>query len=113
MEMFDEVISTHVGEDGKVTVKREPTDAELEMADAVRAYKSAERKWQTIDAAAMAQEGIPANLCEWFDALEERYKCDKQLWLLFIGKDRSVRSNRMYTKFRKSIVSGDKVRADA
>jgi hypothetical protein len=45
--------------------------------------------------------------------LEVRYQADKRLWLLFIGKDRSVRSNRMYVEFSRSLLSGKSIRADA
>jgi hypothetical protein len=35
------------------------------------------------------------------------------LWLLFVGKDRSRRSNIMYNEYRKMLLSGGKLRADA
>jgi hypothetical protein len=56
---------------------------------------------------------IPDNLCEWFDALEDRYEADKRLWLLFVEKDRSRRSNLMYCEYRGALLSGKSLRADA
>ena len=54
-------------------------------------------------------------LCQWFDALERRYQADKKLWLMFVGADRSVRSNCLYNSFRRHLLrrDGTKLRADA
>ena len=57
----------------------------------------------------------PANLCQWFDSLERRYRADKRLWELFVGADRSVPSTCLYNSFRRHLLRGDgvKLRADA
>ena len=44
--------------------------------------------------------------------MEEQYQADKRLWLLFVGKDRSERSNMMYVEYRRALVSGISLRAD-
>jgi hypothetical protein len=116
MEMFDELVETKISGDGKVTVKRhvtaEETLAEVEFAEACDGYVRAARKFERLDRIAKAQKGIPGNLCDWFDALEEQYQADKRLWLLFIGKDRCERSNMMYVEYRRALVSGISLRAD-
>jgi hypothetical protein len=38
---------------------------------------------------------------------------DKRLWLLFVGKDRSRRSNLMYCQLRLDLVSGKAPKVDA
>ena len=117
METFDELVETRISGSGKVTVNRRITDeetlAEMEFAEACDEYVRAARKFEKLDRIAKAQKGIPDNLCAWFDALEEQYQADKRLWLLFVGADRSRRSNLMYCEYRKMLLSGEKLRADA
>src|SRR5277367_1051664 len=99
MEMFDELISTTIKSDGTAEVKPSVTKevaAEMEFAQACEEYVRASKRFEHSDRIAKAQEGIPDNLCEWFDLLEAQYIADKRLWLLFVGKDRSRRSNLMY-----------------
>jgi hypothetical protein len=115
--MFDEITETKIAPDGTATSKRYVTDdetiREMEFAEACDEYVRAARKFEKLDRVAKAQKGIPDNLCAWFDALEEQYKADKRLWLLFVGADRSRRSNLMYCEYRKMLLSGEKLRADA
>jgi len=109
MEMFGELISTTIKPDGTSEVKplvTEEVAAEMEFAQACEEYVRAAKRFEKIDRIAKAQQGIPDNLCEWFDSLEAQYVADKRLWLLFVGKDRSRRSNLMYCRFRLDLVSG-------
>lgn len=98
---------------GKRYISDEETLREMEFAEACDEYVRAARKFEKLDRIAKAQKGIPDNLCEGFDALEEQYQADKRLWLLFVGKDRSPKSNKMYCKYREMLLSGRKLRADA
>ena len=103
MEMFDEEVSTLIKSDGTAEVKPLATGetlAEAEFAEACDEYVQAARKFEKLDRIAKAQKGIPDNLCAWFDALEQQYQADKRLWLLFVGADRSRRSNLMYCEYR-------------
>ena len=115
--MFDEITETKIAPYGTATSKRYVTDdetiREMDFAEACGEYVRAARKFEKLDRIARAQKGIPDNLCAWFDALEEQYKADKRLWLLFVGADRSRRSNLMYCEYRKMLLSGGKLRADA
>ncbi len=116
MEMFDELISTTIKPDGTAEVKplaTEETLAEAEFAEACDEYVRAAKRFEKIDRIAKTQKGIPDNLCEWFDSMEAQYVADKRLWLLFVGADRSRRSNLMYCEYRKMLLSGGKLRADA
>jgi hypothetical protein len=116
MEIFDELVETKISGDGKVTAKRYITDeetlAEMEMQEASDAFVAAERKFENIDRRAKAQVGIPDNLCEWFDVLEERYQAEKRLWGLFTAGDRSPCTGRMFLQFRE-MLAGKSTRADA
>jgi hypothetical protein len=112
--MFDETKTVIVR---TVEDKRFVTDeamlAEMEMQQASEALVKAERKFERIDRTAKAQRGVPDNLCEWFDALEERYQAEKRLWQLFTAGDRSPHTGRMYLQFRESLLAGKSLRADA
>jgi hypothetical protein len=115
MEMFDEVIETKIAPDGKITAKRLVTDeetiAELEFAEACRSFVVAEKRWKTLDATVRLDSS--ADVCEWWDRLEERYVCEKKVWRLFTARDRSPRSGKMYLQFRETLLSGRSTRADA
>lgn len=116
MEMFDEVIETTIKPDGTAEVKPLATGetlAKAEFAEACDEYVQAAREFEKLDRIAKAQKGVPDNLCAWFDALEEQYQADKRLWLLFVGADRSRRSNLMYCEYRKMLLFGGKLRAHA
>jgi hypothetical protein len=116
MEMFDEIIETTIKPDGTAEVKPLATGetlAKAEFAEACDEYVRAAKRFEKIDRIAKAQQGIPDNLCEWFDSMEAQYVADKRLWLLFVGADRSRRSNLMYCEYRKMLLSGGKLRADA
>ena len=116
MEMFDELILTTIKPDGSAEVNPLATGetfAEAEFAQACEEYVRAAKKFEKLDRIAKAQKGIPDNLCDWFDSLEAQYKSDKRLWLLFVGADRSRRSNLIYCEYRKMLLSGEKLRADA
>ena len=116
MELFDEIIQTTVKPDGTATSKRYISDEEtreMEFAEACDEYVRAGKKFEKLDRIAKEQHGIPDNLCEWFDSLEAQYLADKRLWLLFVGADRSRRSNLMYCEYRKMLLSWGKLRADA
>ena len=113
-ELFDEVTTTKVETvNGKPRISDEQTLAEMEIQEAYDEYIRAARKFEKLDRIAKAQKGVPDNLCAWFDALEEQYQADKRLWLLFVGADRSRRSNLMYCEYRKMLLSGGKLHADA
>ena len=116
MEMFDEVIETTIKPDGTAEVKPLATGETLaatEFNEACDEYVRAAKRFEKIDRIAKAQQGIPDNLCEWFDSMEAQYVADKRLWLLFVGADRSRRSNLLYCEYRKMLLSGGKLCADA
>lgn len=98
---------------GKPFVSDEQTLLEIDFAAACKAMVEAENKFQAVNREARAQKGVPENLVEWFDALEDRYVADKKLWELFTGADRSPRSNKMYNEFRLILLQGKTTRPNA
>lgn len=119
--LFDEVKATTVKMgNGKRYISDEETLREMQFAEACEELVVAEREFAEWDAKPGKQrwahpDADPANLCQWFDALERRYQADKKLWLMFVGADRSVRSNCLYNSFRRHLLrrDGTKLRADA
>ena len=117
METFDKAVETHIAPDGKATVKRlvsdEETIRQMDFDDACEAFVRAEREWEKQDAIAKRPGARPTDVCKWFDALEERYRAEKRVWLLFTAGDRSLRSGMMYLQFRDALLSTKALRADA
>ena len=75
-----------------------------EFEDACRDFVAAEKAFN-----ACSQDDV----CRWFDLLEERYLCEKRLWQMFIGGDRSLRTGHMYLAFREMLCTGKPLRVDA
>jgi acyl transferase domain-containing protein len=104
---------------GKPRISDEQTLREMQLAEACEELVAAEREFAEWDAKATQKwahpDADPANLCHWFDSLERRYKADRNLWLLFTGGDRSMRSNCLYNSFRRHLLrrDGTKLRANA
>jgi len=108
MEMFDELVQY------KAAPKAEKrlTEEEEKMEVAVRAFVIAERRFKKLDEHPRKVSDSKINLA-WWNALEDMYCCDKALWELFVGPDRSMRSNMQYAQFRSRLLTGVPVRADA
>jgi hypothetical protein len=120
-KIFDEATTNKIEMvNGKRYISDEETLREMQFAEACEELVAAEREFAEWDAKPGKQrwahpDADPANLCQWFDALERRYQADKKLWLMFVGADRSVRSNCLYNSFRRHLLrrDGTKLRADA
>jgi hypothetical protein len=117
---FDEDTTTKVEQvNGKPRISDEQTLREMQFAEGCEELVAAEGEFAEWDAKATQKwahpDADPANLCHWFDSLERRYKADRNLWLLFTGGDRSMRSNCLYNSFRRHLLrrDGTKLRANA
>jgi hypothetical protein len=108
---FDEVKTTTVQMvNGRPRISDEAQIAEIDMQEACEAFVAAEQKFNKI-----AAHKMDANfdVCAWWDALEERYQCEKRVWTMFIQGDRSRRTGLMYLQFREALFAGKKLRGDA
>ncbi len=119
-KLFDEDTTPKVEMvNGKPRISDEQTLREMQFAEACEELVAAEGEFAEWDAKATQKwahpDADPANLCHWFDSLERRYKADRNLWLLFTGGDRSMRSNCLYNSFRRHLLlrDGTKLRANA
>jgi hypothetical protein len=82
-----------------------------EFSEACDALVMAERKFDKLDAKVRTDSS--ADVCKWFDALEERYLAEKRVWQLFTAGERSRRMGMLYLRFRESLFTGLPLRADA
>ena len=82
-----------------------------EFSEACDALVMAERKFDKLDATVRTDSS--ADVCKWFDALEERYLAEKRVWQLFTAGERSRRMGTLYLRFRESLFTGLPLRADA
>jgi hypothetical protein len=108
MGMFDELVEAKAAP----KVERDLTEEEEKMEVAVRAFLIAQNRFKKLDAHPLNVINKEINL-RWWTALEDLYVCDKTLWELFVGPDRSMRSNMQYAQFRLRLLTGVPVRADA
>ena len=108
MGMFDELVQW------KAAPKPEKhlTEEEEKMEVAVRAFVIAERKFKKLDEHPRKVSDPKINLA-WWNCLEDMYVCDKALWDMFTGPDKSMQSNKQYAQFRSRLLTGVPVRADA
>ncbi len=112
--MFDETQMVSVKTvNGKRYISDEETLREMDLSAACHAMVEAEKRFQRLDRHAHAQKGVPEDMVEWFDALENRYLTDKRLWQLFTAGDRSVRSNKMYNEYRLTLLRGETIKPNA
>jgi predicted CopG family antitoxin len=105
-EMADESIGL-LDEVKVVRVK----DEKDEFSDACKALVKAERKFNRLDLVIRLDSS--ADVCKWFDLLEERFKAEKRVWELFTGGVRNHQMGLLYLKFRDSLFSGLPLREDA
>ena len=82
-----------------------------EFSEACDALVVAEKKFNKLDATVRTNSS--ADVCKWFDALEERYLAEKHVWQLFTAGERSRRMGMLYLRFRESLFTGLPLRADA
>jgi glutathione S-transferase len=82
-----------------------------EFSEACDALIVAERKFDRLDGKVRTDSS--ADVCKWFDALEERYLAEKRVWQLFTAGERSRRMGMLYLRFRESLFTGLPLRADA
>jgi hypothetical protein len=82
-----------------------------EFSEACDALIVAERKFNKLDATVRTDSS--ADVCKWFDLLEQRYLAEKRVWELFCAGERSRRMGMLYLRFRESLFTGLPLRADA
>lgn len=81
------------------------------FSEACDALIVAVRKFDRLDATVRTNSS--ADVCKWFDALEERCLAEKRVWQMFTAGERSRRMGMLYLRFRESLFTGLPLWADA
>ena len=107
--MFDEIIETRVGADGKLEAGLKPDAAqemEASVADMVKA-------WKDFKDANGDQYPIAVLTCNWWKALVYLALAEDHLKEQFLGRDRTPASIKQYHRWRLSLCDGRPFRTNA
>jgi len=119
-ELFDEVTTTKVEMvNGKPRVSDQATLDQMEREGAARRMEEAcglfltrEREFQRIAQHPRVVTDPQMNAL-WWDRLEAVYVAEKAVQKLFTGPQPTMADNRLYAKFRKLLLEGSNLKADA
>ena len=119
-KLFDEVTTTKVEMvNGKPRISDQATLDQMEREEAARRMEEAcglfltrEREFQRIAQHPRVVVDPQMNAL-WWDRLEAVYVAEKAVQKLFTGPQPTMADNRLYAKFRKLLLEGSKLKADA
>lgn len=119
-KLFDEVTTTKVEMvNGKPRISDQATLDQMEREEAARRLEEAcqifltrEREFQRIAEHPRVVTDPQMN-CLWWDRLEAVYVAEKAVQKLFTGSQPTVADNKLYARFRKLLLDGSKLNADA
>ena len=119
-KLFDEATTTKVEMvNGKPRISDQATLDQMEREEAARRMEEAcglfltrEREFQRI-AQHPRVVADPQMNALWWDRLEAVYVAEKAVQKLFTRPQPTVADNRLYAKFRKLLLEGSKLKADA
>ncbi len=119
-ELFDEVTTAKVEMvNGKPRVSDQATLDQMEREEAARRMEEAcglfltrEREFQRIAQHPRVVTDPQMNAL-WWDRLEAVYVAEKAVQKLFTGPQPTMADNRLYAKFRRLLLEGSKLKANA
>jgi hypothetical protein len=119
-KLFDEVTTTKVEMvNGKPRISDQTTLDQMEREEAARRMEEAcgmfltrEREFQRIAQHPRVVTDPQMNAL-WWDRLEAVYVAEKAVQKLFTGPQPTMADNKLYAKFRKLLLEGSKLKADA
>ena len=91
-------------------MEREETARRMEEACGM--FLTAERRFQKLSDHPDKVTDPKVNLA-WWESLELVYERERVVWRLFVGPQPNMASNKLYAKFRKLLLEGSKLKADA
>jgi hypothetical protein len=91
-------------------MEREETARRMEEACGM--FLTAERRFQKLSDHPDKVTDPKVNLA-WWESLEQVYERERVVWRLFVGPQPNMASNKLYAKFRKLLLEGSKLKADA
>jgi hypothetical protein len=87
-------------------------EAARRLQEACQIFLTREREFQRI-AEHPRVVADPQMNCLWWDRLEAVYVAEKAVQKLFTGPQPTVADNKLYARFRKLLLDGSKLKADA
>jgi hypothetical protein len=119
-KLFDEGTTTKVEMvNGKPRISDQATLDQMEREEAARRmeeacgmFLTAERRFQKLNGHPDKVTDPKVNLA-WWESLELVYEREKVVWRLFVGAQPTMADNKLYAKFRKLLLEGSKLKADA
>ena len=96
-------------------ISDEQTLAEMDarnMEEACRLFLRAEQRFQKLCEYRDKVTNAEVNVA-WWSALERVYELEKIVWRMFVGEQPTMADNELYAKFRKLLLDGSKLKANA
>jgi len=90
----------------------EREEAACRMEEACGMFLTAERRFQKLSDHPDKVTDPKVNMA-WWESLEQVYERERVVWRLFVGPQPTIEDNNLYTKFRKLLLEGRKLKADA
>ena len=117
---FDEVTTTRVEmTNGKPYISDQAKLDQMEREEAARRMEEAcglfltrEREFQRVAQHPRVVTDPQMNVL-WWDRLEAVYVAEKAVQRLFVGPQPTLEQNKLYARFRKLLLEGSKLKADA
>ena len=75
-------------------------------------FLTAERRFQKLNGQPDKVTDPKVNVA-WWENLEQVYEREKVVWRLFVGPQPTLEQNKLYARFRKLLLGGSKLKADA
>jgi hypothetical protein len=82
------------------------------MEEACGMFLTAERRFQKLNDHPDKVTDPKVNLA-WWESLEQVYERERVVWRLFVGPQPTMADNKLYAKFRKLLLKGSKLKANA
>jgi hypothetical protein len=98
--------------DQETLEQMERKEAARRMEEACGMFLTAERRFQKLCDHPDKVTNPKLNVA-WWEALEQVYEREKVVWRLFVGPQPTMADNKLYAKFRKLLLEGSKLIADA
>ena len=119
-KLFDELTeNVRDGKAKKRLISDEETIAQMEREEAARLmeeacgmFLTAERRFQKLCDHSDKVTDPKVNVA-WWESLEQVYEREKVVWRLFVGPQPTMAENKLWAKFRKLLLEGSKLKADA
>lgn len=99
----------------KTLISDEETLRQMDAAnleEACRLFLRAEERFQKLCEHPNKVTDVRVNIL-WWESLEKVYELERIVWRLFVGEKPTMADNKLYARFRETLVKGSKLEASA